>query len=72
MAQALGVVHVIISGTSAEYRLPQQPDQSVAAIPAGPRIGEHVRGNCAGTEGVAEFAVGEQSGIGSDPWAMES
>jgi hypothetical protein len=67
MAQALGVVHVIISGKSPEYRLPQQPDQSMAAVPAGPRIGEHVPGHCAQTEGVVEFAIGEQSGVGSDP-----
>jgi len=43
----------------------------MAAVPAGPRIGEHVRGHCAETEGVIEFAIGEQSGIGRDPRTME-
>jgi len=48
-----------------------EPDQRMAAVPAGPRIGEHVPGHCAQTEGVVEFAIGEQSGIGGDPGAME-
>jgi len=40
VAQALGVVHVLISGNAAEHRLPQQTDQCVAAVPAGSRISE--------------------------------
>ena len=71
MAQAFGIVHVIISGEPPEHRLPEQPDQSMAAVPAGPRIGEHVCGHCAETKGVIEFAIGEQSGIGGDPRAIE-
>ena len=51
--------------------LPQQPDQRMAAVPAGPRIGKYVRGHCAQTEGVIEFAIGQQSGSGGDPGAME-
>ena len=71
MAQAFGVVHVIISGETPEHGLPKQPDQRMAAVPAGPRIGEHIAGHCAETEGVVEFAIGQQSGIGGDPGAME-
>ena len=40
-------------------------------VPAGARIGEHIAGHRAETEGVIEFAIGEQSGIGGDPGAME-
>jgi hypothetical protein len=40
VAQALGVVHVLTSGKAAEYRLPQQADQRMAAVPAGSRISE--------------------------------
>ena len=40
VAQALGVVHVLISSNAAEYRLPQQADQRMAAVPAGLRISE--------------------------------
>jgi hypothetical protein len=42
----------------------------MAAVPAGACVGEHVR-HRAETESVVEFAVGQQSGIGSDPGAME-
>jgi hypothetical protein len=35
----------------------------MAAVPAGPRIGEHGGGHCAETEGVIEFAIGEQTGV---------
>jgi hypothetical protein len=40
VAQALGVVHVRISIKAAEYRLPQQADQRMAAVPAGSRVSE--------------------------------
>jgi hypothetical protein len=40
VAQALGVVHVLISSKAAEYRLAQQADQRMAAVPAGSRISE--------------------------------
>jgi hypothetical protein len=71
MAQALGVVHVIISGETPEHGLPKQPDQSMAAVPVGARIGEQIAGHCAETEGVVEFAIGQQFGIGGDPRTME-
>jgi hypothetical protein len=66
MAQALGVVHILISGEPSKHRLPQQSDQRMAAVLPGPRIGEHVPGHCAETEGVVEFAVGQQPSIGRD------
>ena len=43
----------------------------MAAVPAGTRIGEHIAGHCVETEGVVEFAIGQQSGIGGDPRTME-
>ena len=71
MPQAQGVVDILVSGKPPEHRLPQQPDQSVAAVPAGACVGEHVARHRAETESVVEFAVGQQSGIGGDPGAME-
>jgi hypothetical protein len=71
MPQALGIVDIFVSRQPSEHRLPQQPDQSVTAIPAGACVGEHVPGHRAETEGVVEFTVGQQSGIGGDPGAME-
>jgi hypothetical protein len=71
MPQAQGVVDVLVSGKPPEHRLPQQPDQRVAAIPAGACIGQRVPGHRAETESIVELAVGQQSGIGADPGAME-
>jgi hypothetical protein len=71
MPQALGIVDIFISDKPSEHRLPQQPDQSVTAIPTGACVGEHVPGHRAETEGVVEFTVGQQCGIGGDPGAME-
>ena len=48
-----------------------KPDQRMAAIPAGACVGEHVARHRAETESVVEFAIGQQSGIGGDPRAME-
>ena len=40
MPQALGVVHILISGKPTEDGLPQHPDKSMPAILAGSRIRE--------------------------------
>ena len=71
MAQAFGVVHILVSGKPPEHRLPQQPDQRMAAVLAGACVGEHVARHRAEAESVVEFAIGQQSGIGGDPGAME-
>src|SRR5262245_8365237 len=33
VAQALGVVHILVSGKATKYRLPEQPSQCVPTIP---------------------------------------
>ena len=38
MPQALGVVHILVSGKPTEDGLPQHPDKSMPAILAGSRI----------------------------------
>src|SRR3974390_844909 len=35
MPQTLGVVHILVSGKPTEYRLPEHPDQMMAAVLAG-------------------------------------
>jgi hypothetical protein len=40
VAQAFGIVHVLVAGESTKHRLPQQTDQCMATVPAGARIGE--------------------------------
>ena len=71
MAQAFGVVDILISGQSSKHRLPQQSDKSMPSIPSGARIGKHITGQRAETEGVVKFAIGEQPGIGGDPRTMD-
>jgi hypothetical protein len=71
MAQAFGVVNILVSRKPSEYRLPQQPDKSMPSIPSGARIGKHITSQRAETEGVVKFAIGEQPGIGGDPQTME-
>jgi len=66
VAQALGIVHVLVAGETAKHRLPQQPDQCMATVLAGARIGEGLARYSAQSECVVEFAIGQQSGIGGD------
>src|SRR5262245_49058674 len=40
MAQAFGIVHVLVSGKPPEHGLPQQPDQCMAPVLAGACVGE--------------------------------
>jgi hypothetical protein len=42
MPQALGVVHVLVSGEAAEDRLPKQSGQCVPAILASACVGENI------------------------------
>jgi hypothetical protein len=63
MTQALGVVHIFISGEPTEHRLPQHPDQIMAAILAGASVSEHLARHRGQTECVVEFAIGKQPSI---------
>ena len=60
MAQALGVVHILVSGKATKYRLPEQPGQCVPTILASARIGQHITRHHGQADCVVEFAIGEQ------------
>jgi hypothetical protein len=45
-AQPIGVVHILVTSQPAEYRLPQQPDQQVASVPAGARLCQSLAAAC--------------------------
>ena len=66
MPQALGVIDILVSGKTTEYRLPQQTNQRVAAVLARACIGEHLARHYAQPKSVVEFAVGQQPGIRGD------
>jgi hypothetical protein len=66
MAQAFGIVHVLVSGEPPEHGLPQQPDQRMATVPAGARVSKRAACHHAQAEGVVEFTIGQQASIGSN------
>jgi hypothetical protein len=66
VAQALGVVHVLISSKAAEHRLPQQTDQRMAAVPAGSRISEYLA-RYLGQPTSSRYANNPASDVTTDP-----
>src|SRR5262245_17773928 len=71
MTEALGIVHVLVSGKPTEHGLPQQTDQRMAAVLASARIGEHLTRQHGQPEHIVKFAIGEQPGIGGDHGAAK-
>ena len=71
MSQAVGVVDVLVAGETAEHRLTKQSRHRVLAVLAGARIDKPVASDVRQAEGVIEFAIGEQSGVGGDPGTVE-
>jgi len=65
MTQALGVVHILVSGKATKYRLPEQPGQCVPTILASACVGQHITRHHGQAECVVEFAIGQQPSIGS-------
>jgi len=63
-AQPLGVVHVLVAGEPPEYRLPQQPNQEMAAVLAGACFRQSLATAHGQSEHVVQLAVGQQSAIG--------
>jgi hypothetical protein len=64
MAQALGVVHIFVSGKATKYRLPEQPGQCVPTILATACVGQNIPRHLGQTEYVVEFAISQQPSIG--------
>ena len=70
-AQPISVVHILVAGQPAEYRLPQQPDQQVASVPAGACLRQSLAAACGQSEHVVQLAIGQQSAIGGDRRTVE-
>ena len=60
MPKPLGVIDILVSGKPPEHRLPQNSDQSVAAVLARPRVAGQIRK----AERVVEFAVARTATCG--------
>jgi hypothetical protein len=57
MTQAFGVIRILVSGKSPEYRLSQHSDESIPAVLAGACAGEYITGHRGKDERVVEFPV---------------
>jgi hypothetical protein len=71
VAQALGVVHMIVSGKATKYRLPEQPGQCVPTILATACAGQNFTRHLGQTEYVVEFAISQQPSIGGHQGAAK-
>ena len=64
MRQPVGIVHVLVSGQPPEHGLAKLSDQRVAAVLAGPGVGENLSGQVCQAEGIIEIPKGEQTSVG--------
>src|SRR5262249_54058064 len=64
VAQALGVVHILVSSKATKYRLPEQPGQYVSTILASVCVGRNITTHLVQTEYVVEFAISQQPSSG--------
>ena len=70
-AEAFGVVDILVAGQPAVDRLAEEGEQAVLRVLSGAGVVQAGR-RCAGqSEGVVEFAVGEESGVTGDGGAVE-
>jgi hypothetical protein len=58
-AQPFGVVHILVAGQPAKYRLPQQPDQQMPAVLAGACLRQPSAAACSQAKNIVQLAVGE-------------
>src|SRR5262249_28578035 len=72
LAQALGVVHILVSGKATKYRLPEQPGQRVPTILATACVGQNITRHLGQTEYVVEFAISQQPSIGGHQGAAKA
>src|SRR5215475_9128330 len=71
VAQALDVVHILVSGKATKYRLPEQPGQCVPTILATACVGQNITRHLGQTEYVVEFAISQQPSIGGHQGAAK-
>ncbi len=71
MRETIGVVHILIAGEAAEYRLPQQASQLMAGVSATTAFRQHAPGQAGQPERVVQFPVSQQAGVGGDAGAVE-
>ena len=71
MRQAIGVVHILVAGETAEHGLTEEPGQQVAGILATAAFRQHRSGEISEAKRVIQFSVDQDAGIGGDAAAVE-
>ena len=66
MAEAIGVVDILVPGKPPEHRLPELRRQGVAVILTGPAVGQYLPGHLGQAKGIIEFTESKQPGVGGD------
>ena len=70
-AKTIRVVDILVAGLAREDRLPQACSQMVTAVLPGARIGEASGRHAGEAEGIIEFAMKQQTTVGTDGRAAE-
>src|SRR4051794_30210551 len=71
LRQAVGIVHIFVPGQSPEHGLAKLRDQRVAAVLAGPGIGQDLSGQVCQAKGVIEIPKREQASVGRHSRTVE-
>jgi hypothetical protein len=66
VTQPISVIHILVAGEPAEYRLTQQAAQGVTTVLAGACIGERFSARVSQAHRVVQLAIRQQPSIGSD------
>ena len=71
MRQAFGIVHVLVTGQSAEHGLAELAQKGMTTVRTGARVGQDLAGDVAQAKGMVEFTIGKEPGIGRDLGAVK-
>jgi hypothetical protein len=69
--QAIGVIDILIAGKTAEHGLAKQAGQQVTGVLATAALRQHRTRQIGQPERIVQFPVGQQTGVGGDPAAVE-
>ncbi len=69
--EALGVIHVLVSGEPTEHRLAKKSHEEMSDVLAVPRLRQDHSAQLGQSKRVVQFPIREQAGIGGDVAAME-
>ncbi len=69
--EAVGIVHVLVAGQTAEHGLAELGHETVPTVHPGARVDQRIGGQRGQAERVVEFPECEQTGVGRDARAVE-